>query len=78
MELDLIRITEAAQMLQVSKQTVRNMIDRGHFPGAKKMDPTRRNSPYRIPRAEVSALADGNKIGQRMEGKDAIIHVTVS
>lgn len=56
---DLIRIKDAAKMLQVSPATIRNMIDRGKFPGAVKIDPSRRNSPYRIPRQEIlKAIAE--------------------
>jgi len=49
-----LRVTEVAALLGVSPKTVRNMIDRGHFPGARKIDPTRRNSPYLIPAGEVN------------------------
>lgn len=48
-----IRVSKAAQLLQVTPATVRNLIDRGHFPGASKIDPTRRNSPIRIPQSEI-------------------------
>ena len=50
---ELIRVTEAAALLQVHPQTVRNLINRGHFPGASRIDPTRKNSPIRIPKEEV-------------------------
>lgn len=60
-DFELIRIKEAAQILEVSVQTVRNMIDRGVFTGARKIDPSRRNSPYRIPRAEVLAVKTNRK-----------------
>lgn len=50
---DYIRVTEAARLLQVTPATIRNMIDRGRFPGARKIDPSLKNSPYRIPRSEI-------------------------
>jgi len=56
----MIRVKAAAQMLQVSPATIRNMIDRGHFPGARKIDPSRPNSPYRIPRSEVQSKTQNN------------------
>lgn len=40
---------EIAQRLSVTERTVVNLVDRGYFPGALKIDPRRRNSPYRIP-----------------------------
>lgn len=50
---ELIRVSEAAALLQVHPQTVRNLIIRGYFPGAQKIDPARTNSPIRIPKEEV-------------------------
>lgn len=40
---------DVAKRLAVTERTVVNLIHRGFFPGAFKIDPTRRNSPYRIP-----------------------------
>lgn len=51
----MIRVSEAARQLQVTPATIRNMIERGHFPGATKIDPTLRNSPLRIPEDEIKA-----------------------
>jgi len=59
--MDLIRVSEAAKILQTTPATVRNMINRGRFPGAQKLDPQRKNSPYRIPRSEVLSMLPGNK-----------------
>jgi excisionase family DNA binding protein len=44
---------EAAARLGVSQRSVQEFINRGHFPGAHKLDPTRSNSPYRIPLRDV-------------------------
>ncbi len=46
---------EVPAVLKVSQRTVKNLIDRGHFPHAYKLDPTRSNSPYRIPRKDLDA-----------------------
>jgi excisionase family DNA binding protein len=48
-----IRVTEAAAMLQVSTQTIRNMIESGTLTG-RKIDPKKRNSPIRIPLSEIN------------------------
>lgn len=53
---ELMRVKEAAKRLGVSSKTIRNMIDRGKFPGARKINPDLKNSPYRIPISEVEAL----------------------
>ena len=44
---------EVAERLGVSLRTVQNFCDRGHFPNMYKLDPTRRNSPWRIPEGDV-------------------------
>jgi excisionase family DNA binding protein len=41
---------EIAAMMAVSITTVAEMIKRGRFPGAYKIDPALRNSPYRVPK----------------------------
>ena len=43
---------DIAQRLNVTERTVNNLIDRGYFPGALKIDPRRLNSPYRIPESD--------------------------
>jgi predicted DNA-binding transcriptional regulator AlpA len=53
MSQDELTTTETMNILRVSRATVTELVKRGHFPGARKMDPTRINSPLRIPRAEV-------------------------
>lgn len=40
---------KASELLDVTPGTVKNMVDRGNFPGTFKVDPTRKNSPFRIP-----------------------------
>lgn len=50
---ELIRIKEAAEILECSPQTIRNMIARGTINGAQKIDPTLKNSPLRIPKNEI-------------------------
>lgn len=48
-----IRVNEAAIMLQVSNQTIRNMITSGTLTG-RKIDPSKKNSPIRIPLSEIN------------------------
>ena len=50
-----LKITEVAQIIRSTPQTVRNLVRRGHFPGAYKLDPTRANSHLRIPAEDVQA-----------------------
>jgi len=44
---------EAAIYLGVSQRTVQIFFNRGHFPSAHKLDPTRKNSPLRIPEDDL-------------------------
>ena len=48
-------VAEAAKELRVSDRTIRNLIDRGRFPNAYRLDPGSR-SVYRIPVADVEAF----------------------
>ena len=54
---------EAARQLGVSQRTIQEFIDRGHFPGAHKMDPTRSNSPYRIPQRDIDRFTKLRQAG---------------
>jgi excisionase family DNA binding protein len=49
---------EVADRLQVSHKTVINLINRGKFPGAHKIDPEKQRSSYRIPEQEVKDYID--------------------
>ena len=48
----------AGELLGVSDQTVINWMRDGMFPNAKKLNPTKRNSPIRIPRADIEKILD--------------------
>ena len=52
----MLRTRQVAKLLGVDESTVRNLIERGHFPGAHKIDPSRKNSPLLIPEEEVEAF----------------------
>jgi len=52
---------QVAQRLGVSKRTVNNLVNRGRFPGAYKLDPDSVNSPWLIPTKEVEAFEDRRK-----------------
>jgi len=43
-----LRVAKVAEKLGIDVSTVRDLISRGHFPSARKIDPTRRNSPILI------------------------------
>lgn len=49
---DKLRVSEVAGVLGISQNAVRDLIKRGHFPGAHKIDPTRK-SVYLIPRQDL-------------------------
>ena len=55
---EIITTKKAAEILACTPEYVTILAKRGHFPGARKMDTTRRNSPLRIPRAEVLAYQE--------------------
>ena len=55
--------SEVAAMLRVTPQTVINLINRGRFPGAYKIDPLSSNSAYRIP------IRDVEKYIEKQRGK---------
>jgi predicted site-specific integrase-resolvase len=52
----MISTQEAAELLQVSDQTVINWIREGAIPNAIKLNPSKRNSPIKIPLQEVLAI----------------------
>lgn len=47
---------QAAELLKVSDQTVLNWLRDGFFPNAFKLNPTKKNSPIRIPRSDVDKV----------------------
>jgi len=49
---------DIAERLAVTERTVVNLIHRGYFPAARKIDPRRRNSPYRIPESDYQRYLD--------------------
>ena len=49
----------AAEILGVSQRTIRNLIARGRFPGAFKIDPKSIKSSWMIPVAEIYNFASG-------------------
>lgn len=49
-------VSELAELLNVTTRTVRNLIQRGRFPGAHRIDPGSEKSSYRIPRKDVEAF----------------------
>jgi excisionase family DNA binding protein len=58
MSSEIMTTLQVAEMLKCSHTYVTLLVKRGHFPGARKMDPTRKNSPYRIPRQDVLAYQE--------------------
>ena len=52
---DFMTVEQVASLLQVSKRTVLNLINRGRFPGAAKIDPLSLRSTWRIPNQDLKA-----------------------
>lgn len=67
MENDFVTTKEAAKMLDCSGMTVTKLVKRGHFPGARKFDPTRKNSPLKIPRAEILSYQEKQLISPKSD-----------
>ncbi len=67
----ILSVSEAARLLGVTPRTVRNLIVRGRFPGAFRIDPLARRSNYRIPLDDIErflALRDASQnINNRIE-----------
>lgn len=57
-----VRLAEAAERLKVSVRTLYRWIDKGHLPGATKMNPFEdSNSPYMIPIEDIERIEDLRK-----------------
>jgi predicted DNA-binding transcriptional regulator AlpA len=52
---ELLNVEEVSIALDVTPRTVRNLIKRGRFPNARKMDPLSLKSSYQIPFSDVEA-----------------------
>jgi len=46
-------VSEAARLLHVSERTIQTWIKEGSFPNAFKLHPQKKNSPIRIPKADI-------------------------
>ena len=46
-------VEQVAEALKVTPRTVRNLIERGRFPGAYKIDPQSERSTWRIPEDDL-------------------------
>lgn len=53
---------EVAERLGVSQRAVQEYYKRGHFPNAHKLDPTRVNSPLRIPEEDLLRFEELRKV----------------
>jgi predicted DNA-binding transcriptional regulator AlpA len=65
---DLLTTSQVAELLGCSVRAVVKYTQRGHFPNARKMDPTKKNSPLRIPRADVEKYQKLQLIGTGKAG----------
>jgi excisionase family DNA binding protein len=51
-------VEQVAQLLGVSSRTIRNLINRGRFPGAHRIDPDSKKSTWRIPVSTVDKFQE--------------------
>lgn len=56
-----LSVNSTAERLRVSPRTVLNMIERGRFPGAYKIDPLAETSAWRIPVEAVEKFEELRK-----------------
>ena len=61
----LLSVNQVASILQVSTRTIRNLVSRGHFPGARRVDPSLPKSPYQIPEKDVQEYVKKQGVQQR-------------
>ena len=57
---------EAAEILNVKLRTMQLWLEQGEngpFPNAYKLNPDKRNSPYRIPRTDIEVIQEKRKTG---------------
>lgn len=50
---EFLTVQEASSILQVSPRTIQTWIVEGHITNVHKLNPAKRNSPYRIPRQTI-------------------------
>jgi len=65
---DFLTTSQVADLLGCSVRAVVKYAQLGHFPNARKMDPTKKNSPLRIPRADVVRYQKLQVIGKGKAG----------
>ena len=58
---------EVAALLGCHQATVPDLVKRGHFPNARKFDPTRNNSPLRIPIEVVLAYQEKQLVSPKTD-----------
>jgi len=64
---DLKKLTEAADLLGISKRTMYRYIEKGYFPNAVKSDPRAENSHYLIPMSDIEDFKELRKKGGTIE-----------
>lgn len=65
MSSEILTTLQVAEMLKCSHTYVTLLVKRGHFPGARKLDPTRLNSPLRIPRSEFLSYQEKQLVSHK-------------
>lgn len=71
-DIEYIHSDKAMEILKVSSATLTRLIQRGHLPGTRKLDPTRKNSKLLIPRPAVDALRAAQVISPEKEKEEQL------
>jgi predicted DNA-binding transcriptional regulator AlpA len=56
---------QVSEIIGLSQTHVSRLVQDGKFPGAKKLNPTSKNSPIRIPKSSVDAFVSAQVITPR-------------
>lgn len=60
---DFLSAAEVAKRLNVTPRTIVRWIEAGHFPGAIKVNPYAKNSPFIIPKTSVASFEEKRNQG---------------
>jgi hypothetical protein len=71
-DIEYIHSDEAMAILKISSATLTRIIKRGHLPGTRKLDPTRKNSKLLIPRPSVEAFLAAQDISPKKEKQEQL------
>jgi excisionase family DNA binding protein len=65
MQTENLKVSQVAEILGVSKATVHRLIEKGHFPGSYRVDPTGLRSHVIIPKSDVDEFLKKRRSGRK-------------